>query len=98
MFTSPFLSISRLLVHVDPRLHRRMKVPIEKNCPSFSIGSFFFNLVVDAFKSLRNQLTIVLSIGDMSAELLRIQTSMRYDHAGRLLPNQFVRGWLSNVP
>lgn len=96
-------------IHLDPfglansmhgfndRFGLNRQVKIDKDCPSFSVASTFFDGVVDAVKVLKGKLLCEVIQGDMCQELLKMQLGGD-DIRPADLPRKFMRIWCSNVP
>lgn len=70
-------------------------VQVDKDCPSFSIVSFFFNGVVDALRTLKGKIKWEVLQGDMCQTLVKMRLG---DERPASFPRKYMRMWLSNVP
>lgn len=70
---------------------------LDKDCPTYSILSVFFDAVHDALVHMKGHIKLELMLGDYNAELEKLRIG---DHEARPadFPSTFTRIWLSNCP
>ncbi|KAF5371689.1 hypothetical protein D9758_003390 [Tetrapyrgos nigripes] len=73
------------------------KRDINKDCPSFSIASAFFDGVAEALKAMKDKVKWEILRGDMCQRLLSMRLGKDTDRPEEF-PRKFMRIWQSNVP
>jgi hypothetical protein len=68
----------------------------QKESPTFSYTSAFFDAVVDTVKALGPSLQLEFICGEVNQELAKIR--LHTDSRPANFPSKFTRIWLSNIP
>jgi hypothetical protein len=75
------------------------KRKVDKDCPSYSIISSFFDAVVDALKTMKGKIQLEILEGEMCQALLSMKLGTGVDKLRpSYFPRNFMRIWQSNVP
>ncbi|RDB17580.1 hypothetical protein Hypma_001021 [Hypsizygus marmoreus] len=75
---------------------RPQSTAAQKDSPTFSYVSSFFDKVAEAIKNLGDSVQLEFICGDINQELSKIQ--LQTDSRPAQFPKKFTRIWLSNVP
>ncbi|THU91070.1 hypothetical protein K435DRAFT_968380 [Dendrothele bispora CBS 962.96] len=82
--------------------NKQMKVydgkrELDKDCPSYSVISSFFDAVVDALKAMKGKIQLEILAGDMCQTLLAMKLGTDSSRP-ESFPRKYLRIWQSNVP
>ncbi len=92
MNVNPFRTINCLEESITSYHILQDEALVDRQSPSFSITTLFFDSVVKSLCDLRGRLKLEVLLGDVCSQFER-STTRPND-----FPSQFTRLWLSNIP